>query len=108
MGVVQDRGFYGIKQIASIKYRFQHSTFVRPNLIIIDATRIMLSGGPRGPGKLAHPHQVIFGTDPVAADAYAATLFDKQPFDIQHIRLAHEMGVGCGDLALVKVEHVEV
>ncbi len=106
MGVVQDRGFWHRNKLHQCIADF--STFLRPNLIIIDATRIMLTGGPRGPGKLAHPHQVIFGTDPVAADAYAATLFGKQPFDIQHIRLAHEMGVGCGDLASVKIEHVEV
>ncbi len=106
MGVVQDRGFWHKNKLHQCIADF--STLVRPHLIIIDATRIMLTGGPRGPGKLAHPHQVIFGTDPVAADAYAATLFDKQPFDIQHIRLAHEMGVGCGDLAAVKVEHIKV
>lgn len=106
MGVVEDRGFWHRNQLHQCIADF--STRIRPNLIIIDATRIMLTGGPRGPGKLAYPNQVIFGTDPVAADAYAATLFDKQPFDIQHIRLAHEMGVGCGDLALIKVEHINL
>ena len=84
------------------------STFLKPQLVIIDATRIMLTKGPQGPGEMAHPEEIIFSTDPVAADAYAATLFKKAPFDIGHIKIAHDMGVGCGDLSKVKVERIEV
>lgn len=84
------------------------STFIKPKLIIIDATRIMLNKGPQGPGDLAHPDEIILSTDPVAADAYAATLFKKEPFDIGYIKLGHEMGVGCGDLKRIKIERVEV
>ena len=62
------------------------STFIRPKLVVIDATRIMLTKGPQGPGDLEHPNEVILSTDPVAADAYAATLFKKAPFDIGHIQ----------------------
>ncbi|MFC1498764.1 DUF362 domain-containing protein [Verrucomicrobiota bacterium] len=106
MGSIKDRGFLhgnNLHQcIADI------STLIKPSLIIIDATRIMLTNGPRGPGKLDYPNQLIFGTDPVAVDAYAATLFKKEPFDIPHVKIAHEMKIGCGDLARVKVEHIEV
>ena len=74
---------------------------------MIDATRIMLDHGPQGPGKLAHPNEIIFATDPVAADAYAASLFGHKPSDVPHIRIAAEMGLGCADLAQVKIERVE-
>ncbi|MDD4026239.1 MAG: DUF362 domain-containing protein [Kiritimatiellae bacterium] len=84
------------------------NTFIKPKLIVIDATRIMLTKGPQGPGDLAHPNEIILSTDTVAADAYAATLFKKQPFDVPHIKIAHEMGVGCDDLSKVKVERIEV
>lgn len=84
------------------------STFLKPKLIVIDATRIMLTKGPQGPGDLAYPNELIFSTDPVAADAYAATLFKKTPFDIGYIKLAHDMGVGCGDLKKIKIERIEV
>lgn len=84
------------------------STFIKPKLTIIDATRIMVTKGPQGPGDLDHPDELIFSTDPVAADAYAATLFKKEPFDIGYIKIAHEMGVGCGDLKKIKLERVEV
>ena len=84
------------------------STYLKPTLIVIDATRIMLDHGPQGPGKLAHPHEIIFATDPVAADTYAASLFGKTPDDVPHIKIAAELGVGCADLAKIKVERVEV
>ncbi len=101
MGSVQDRGFWHRSDLHQCIA--DCSTFIKPNLIIMDATRIMLTDGPRGPGKLAYPGQIIFGTDPVACDAYATTLFDKQPFDIPSIKMAHDMGVGCGDLASIEI-----
>ena len=84
------------------------STYLKPHLVIVDATRIMLDHGPQGPGKLAHPHEIMFSTDPAAADAYAASLFNKTPEDVPHIKLAGELGVGCTDLAKIKIERVEV
>ncbi len=84
------------------------NTFIKPKLVVIDATRILLTKGPQGPGDLAHPDEIIFSTDTVAADAYAATLFKKEPFDVPHIKIAHDMGIGCGDLKKIRVERIEV
>lgn len=84
------------------------STYLKPTLVIVDATRILLNHGPQGPGDLGHPHEIIFSTDPVAADAYATTLFKKTPDDVPHIKLAAELGVGCADLKKIKIERVEV
>jgi len=106
MGSVKDRGFWHRNNLHQCIADL--STVIKPNLIIVDATRILLTNGPQGPGKLNYPDQIIFGTDPVASDAYAATLFEKQPFDIKHIKIAHEMGIGCGDLNLVKIDHIHV
>ena len=105
MGAVRDRGFWhrnGLHQCIA-----DFSTRIRAHLTIVDATRIMVTNGPRGPGRLETPNEILFGTDPVAVDACAATLFQKQPFDIPHIRIAHEAGLGCGDLAQVAVERIE-
>lgn len=104
MGSVKDRGYWhghNLHQCIA-----DMCTVIRPSIVIIDAMRIMLANGPRGPGKLGHPEQLIFATDQVAADAYAATLFEKKPFDIPYIRLANDAGTGCGDLAVIRVEHV--
>ena len=105
MGSVRDRGFWhrsGLHQCVA-----DFGTRIKAHLTIVDATRIMVTNGPRGPGQMATPNQLAFGTDPVAVDAYAATLFGMQPFDVPYVQLAHEMGVGCGDLANVDVRHLE-
>lgn len=105
MGSVKDRRKWhadGLDQCIA-----DMSTALKPHLIVLDAIRIMLTGGPRGPGKMAKPGRIVLGTDPVAVDAYAATLFDKKPFDVPHIRFAHEMKIGCGDLSRVDVVEVK-
>jgi uncharacterized protein (DUF362 family) len=105
MGSVEDRGFWHRHDLHQCIADF--STFIKPHLIIVDATRIMVTNGPRGPGDLEYPQQIIFGKDPVAVDAYASTLFKKKPFDIPYIRIAHEMGVGCGHLDAVDIRHMD-
>ncbi len=79
---------------------------VRPHLTILDAYRILLSNGPKGPGRTKDPHLVIAGTDPIAVDAYGCTLFGKKAQDITHLRLAMAMGVGVGDLKRVQIKNV--
>ena len=83
-----------------------YATAIRPDLTILDANRILLTGGPKGPGKTKDVGKVIAGVDPVAVDAYGATLFGMKPEEIGHIKLAHEMGVGEIDLAKVKIKQV--
>lgn len=83
-----------------------YATALRPDLTILDANRILLTGGPKGPGKTKDVGKVIAGVDPVAVDAYGATLFGMKPEEIGHIKLAHEMGVGEIDLAKVKIKQV--
>lgn len=108
MGSVDNRSRRGWHRDGLHQSIADFSTFLRPNLVIIDATRIMLNKGPQGPGDLAHPHEIIFSTDPVAADTYAASLFGKKPSDVPHIKIAAEMGIGCADLSKVKIVRVEV
>jgi uncharacterized protein (DUF362 family) len=83
------------------------STRIIPSLIIADATRIMTTEGPRGPGIVERPQLILLGTDPVAVDAFAATLLGREPFAVPHVRIAHEMGVGCGDLSRVEIVRIE-
>lgn len=105
MGSVRDRGFWHRNGLHQCIVDF--STLVKPRLIILDATRIMVTNGPRGPGRIERPEQIVLGTDPVAVDAYAATLFKKAPFDVPHIQIAHERGIGCGDLSRVSIQHLQ-
>lgn len=81
------------------------ATVVSPTLTVIDATRILLRNGPQG-GDVDDVRlldQVIASVDPVAADAYGATLFGMAPEDIDSTVAAHKMGLGQMDLARVNL-----
>jgi len=108
MGVIQNRGALhanGLHQsIVDL------STVVKPHLTVIDATRILVANGPTG-GSLSDVRQmdtVIASPDVVAADAYAATLFNMTGADIEYIRLADQLGLGTMDLKSINIETIDV
>jgi uncharacterized protein (DUF362 family) len=107
MGVIYDRSQIHIdlgQHLADLNSR------VRPQLTVIDAVRILLDHGPTG-GSLEDVKQmdtVIAGTDVVATDSYAATLFGMQAEDLTYIRAATEMGLGRSDLGGLRIEEIEV
>lgn len=81
------------------------NTVIRPKLTVIDATRILLRHGPQG-GKLEDVKTlniVLASADPVAADAYATTLFDLPPDALESTRSAAAMGLGEMDLKKVRI-----
>ncbi len=83
---------------------------IRPTLTVVDAVRTLMHGGPTG-GNLNDVRMtktVIASADIVAADAYAATLFDKQGSDIGYIQAAANMGLGTLDLDSIKIEEITV
>lgn len=81
------------------------ATVVKPKLTLIDATRILLNNGPQG-GNLADVRRMdtlIASADPVAADAYATTLFELRPDAIDSTVAAYRMGLGEMDLEKIRV-----
>jgi uncharacterized protein (DUF362 family) len=71
-----------------------------PTLTIIDASRVLMANGPAG-GSLDDVKQVgaiAAGTDPVALDSWAFTLFADKPTPL-NLRLAAELGLGRIDFA---------
>jgi uncharacterized protein (DUF362 family) len=78
---------------------------LRPDLHVLDATRILVRNGPSGGRQedVEVRNLVFAGADPVALDAYGATLFGLQPGDIGYIIKAHEAGRGEMDLNKIKV-----
>jgi len=109
MGAVWDRGAYHRAGSGSARGLNLHQNIaglaasLRPTLNIVDATRVLVTGGPQGPGKVEERNTVLVSADMVAVDAYAAQLLDHQPQDIPHIGLAAEAGVGKADLEAIKV-----
>jgi uncharacterized protein (DUF362 family) len=76
---------------------------LKPALNIVDATEIIRTNGPMGPGELIKPGKIVAGVDRVAVDAYCAGILGLKAADIISIRLAGERKLGRIDLAQVKV-----
>ena len=78
---------------------------LRPDLHVLDATRILLRNGPSG-GRLEDvevKNLVFAGTDPVALDAVGTGLFGMKPADIGYIIKSHQAGRGEMDLNKIKM-----
>ncbi len=87
------------------------ATVLRPQLTVLDAVRILKTGGPRGPGDVASFDGVIAGVDPVAVDTYGVGLSTwngrtYRPSQIAHIRHAEAHGLGTSKLDTLKIQKV--
>ena len=80
----------------------------RPTLTVVDAVRVLTANGPTG-GDLNDVEKldtVIASPDIVAADSFAATLFDLSGADIPYVQAAYDMGLGEMDLDKVDIRRV--
>ena len=81
---------------------------VRPALTVMDAIRILTANGPTG-GDLKDVKKldtVIAGSDIVAVDSYATSLFGLKPGDVPHIGIAASMGLGSNDLSKLDIKEI--
>jgi len=79
--------------------------FIKPDLTVIDAYRVLKRNGPTG-GDLADVFDmktIIAGTDPVLCDAYAVKLMDKDPLSISGISQGVKYNIGSADIAKADV-----
>jgi uncharacterized protein (DUF362 family) len=86
------------------------ATFVRPTLTILDAYRVLMTNGPQG-GNLDDVKlckTVVAGVDPVAIDAYGATLLGLQAEQIPYITIGHERGLGNKNYSDLQVKYVSL
>ncbi len=86
------------------QYIADYATAVPIDMTVMDASRILLTNGPKGPGKTREPNEVIVSFDPVAADAYACGLFGLSPSDVAYVARAGELGLGESDPANIAIE----
>ncbi|MCP4229521.1 MAG: DUF362 domain-containing protein [bacterium] len=83
-------------------------TVVKPELTVLDASRILLAGGPQG-GDLddvRKKDKIIVGTDYVAVDAYGTTLFGMDPLELGVVKEAAKRNIGATDLENIKVVEI--
>lgn len=79
---------------------------IKPALSVVDASVILLDNGPGGPGPTHAANTIIASGDVVAADAYACSLFGKEPSRIEYITLGNKAGLGEIDLNKLKIARV--
>lgn len=109
MGLIQNRGVLHRKGLHEAIVDL--CTVIPAHLAIVDATRVLTTNGPGGPGEVIRPGKVIASADMVAADAYAVASFPwygkrYEPRQVRHIRLAHERGLGRMDIENLSVKSV--
>jgi uncharacterized protein (DUF362 family) len=86
------------------------AAFFKPRLTVLDAYRILVRNGPQGgrPSDTELRKTVAAGVDPVAVDAFAASLFPVEPRELPYLALARERGLGEFDLGKVRLEKRKV
>lgn len=86
------------------------ATVIQPRLTIIDCTRMLQRNGPQG-GRVEDvkiADTIIATRDPVAADAYATTLFDLPHDALDSTVAAHRMGLGEMDPEKMTIHTIQV
>jgi uncharacterized protein (DUF362 family) len=103
MGLIWDRQAlhrYGLEEcIADLNLA------IKPDITIIDATRALMTNGPRGPGDVKEIGQIIAGVDPVAVDVAALSIGKSYGYDDfslngirnRYIDVGAELGIGDGN-----------
>ena len=82
------------------------NSLIKPQLIVLDAYRILFRNGPTGGGleDVRPGRTCIAGTDPVSVDSYGTTLFGMQPGQLDYLMAASEQGLGVADLSKLSIE----
>ena len=69
---------------------------MRPTLTVVDATRVLLRNGPRGGdlGDVKREDAIAVSLDPVAVDAWAATILGFKPAKVGYLGIAAKRKLG--------------
>lgn len=109
MGLIYDRGImHSLGLDSSI---VDLCSILKADLSVVDATRVLSTNGPRGPGKVLKEDTVIASRDMVAADACTVSLFkwygsSYAPKNVGYIREAHKRGLGRMDIENMNIRKV--
>jgi uncharacterized protein (DUF362 family) len=106
MGTIKDRGYLHQslhEGIADLAMMFPS------NLCVLDATRILVRGGPSSgnPNDVAVKNTVIAGVNAVQVDALGTALFGKKPSEIGYLKLLGQRRYSEIDPAKLKYSRVK-
>lgn len=88
-------------------------SLLKPDLVVVDLNRVLSTNGPWGPGKVIRMDTIIASKDMVAADAETVRMCEWygqrfKPRQVDHIRLAHDRGLGRMDVENLNAKRIEV
>jgi uncharacterized protein (DUF362 family) len=106
MGAVWNRSEYHAKGLHACIADF--CLFRKPDLNVVDAYQVTMQRGPQNarPEDLELRKTLLLSPDIVAVDAAATKLFGKEPAQIQHIKLGHELQLGNMNLEELQVKRI--
>lgn len=80
------------------------SMMIKPTLVILDGTEVMMTNGPTGGSvsDLKRCDTLIASCDMVAADSFGCTLLGMEPKDLPYLSMAQKAGVGTTDYQSLK------
>lgn len=83
---------------------------VRPTLVILDGTEVMMTNGPTGGAisDLRRTNNLIASTDCVAADSYGCTLLGLKVSDLPYLAKAEKAGAGTTNYESLKPLRAEI
>ncbi len=112
MGLIWDRSEFHTRfdlsqAIADLAQR------IRPSVNIIDASRILLSGGPTGPGPVLNENRLFASTDILALDAVVVSRYNfggksLSAEEISHLWASYKNGIGEIDIERIRIQQVQV
>ncbi|MDR1487831.1 MAG: DUF362 domain-containing protein [Deltaproteobacteria bacterium] len=85
--------------------------YKKPALNIVEAQRVMLTGGPRGRGdsKYLSAQMLLASADPVAIDAASAAIISEGGINAPgYIAQAEKLGLGVSDLSKLKIQRLTI
>lgn len=106
MGLVWDRKYFHGSDLNQCIIDL--NKVIKPKLNILDATRILLTNGPQGSGKVRKLNKIALGKSTVEVDAFGCTLFNIKPEEIVYLKKAQEQKLGEIDINKLKIKYIKV
>ena len=84
------------------------AAYFKPAVTVLDAYRVLKTNGPQGgrPSDTELTRTLCASADPVAVDAFGASLFGMGPEELRSVVLGEEKGLGKRDLSLLATREI--
>ena len=84
---------------------------IRPTLNVVDATRVLLNGGPTGPGMVVKDNRIFASYDPLTVDSIILSRYDfggrqMSAKEVPHLMAAFQYGIGEIDINKIQVRKI--